>query len=101
MNHEKIVSELEAWLDEQLKSYTPGKLGPYCLDTMSFSESRWGGKAIKDVLAKLADLKATNKTQAPGRLVFTDDGTKALVVGEDGKVIHEYTIDECGNPVSV
>lgn len=39
------------------------------------------------------------ENHSPGMLVYTDDGTKALVVGEDGKVIHEYTFDEYGIPV--
>ena len=38
------------------------------------------------------------ENHSPVRLVFTDDGAKALVVGEDGRVIHTYILDERGIP---
>ena len=52
MNHEKILSELESWLDLEAQSYASGEL-------MGLSESIVGEKIIKDVLVKLADLKTT------------------------------------------
>ena len=65
------------------------------LPWVNYADEPTKSQSFFDTLLK----EVTITSQSPGRLFFTDDGTKALIIGEDGNVVHEYLLDEAGIPI--